>query len=178
MKKIPKLLTCIYLIAFFFTSSSALAIMEGFSTEELTAASDLVIEGQVEKTEAQWSKDGKSIFTSASVIIHSFIKGGPAQKKIKVEYAGGEIGDIGMKVSDQDPSLLTQGEKVLLFLKAAKSKKDGDAYTIIGKGQGKYRIDENGIARKGGFTIAGSKEMIDNNIPVDQLIKKIKKAKK
>jgi hypothetical protein len=92
-----------------------------------------------------------------------------------VEYEGGEIGDIGLRVSDQSP--LIKGEKVILFLRSGKSKKEGAAYNIVGKGQGKYVIDADGIARKGGFSIAGGKEDIDNNIPVDKLIEKINKIK-
>ena len=159
------------------SSSFSFAVMKGLSTEELTAASGLVIEGEVENTEALWSKDGK-IFTRASVVVNTFIKGQTSQQKITVEYDGGEIGDIGMKVSDQAPVPLEKGEKVLLFLKAGKGKKDGEAYNIVGKGQGKYRIDKNGIARKSGFTIAGPKGMIDNNIPADQLVEKIRNVKK
>ena len=69
-----------------------------------------------------------------------------------------------------------KGEKVLLFLKAGKSKKDGAAYNLVGKNQGKYVVTADGIARKNGFSIEGEKEMIDNNIPVDALIEKIRRV--
>jgi len=179
MRKYYFPLAYLHLIVFFFilSPSSSFAVMKGLSTEELTAASGLVIEGEVENTEALWSKDGK-IFTRATVVVNTMIKGNISQQKIPVEYDGGEIGDIGMRVSDQAPVPLDKGEKVLLFLKAGKGKKDGDAYNIVGKGQGKYRIDKKGIASKSGFTIAGPKGMIDNNIPVDQLIEKIRNVKK
>ena len=89
-----------------------------------------------------------------------------------MEYGGGEIGNIGMKVSDQSAVPLRKGERVLLFLKSGKSKKDGQAYNIVGKGQGKYSIDAKGIARKSGVAIMGSKENIDNNLLLDELIEK------
>ena len=155
-------------------SSSSFAIMKGFSTEELTKASDLVIVGEVENVEAQWSKDEKTIFTSVYIVINNIIKGAKKQAIITVEYEGGEMGDIGLQVSDQ--SSLIKGEKVILFLKSGKSKKDGFIYNIVGKNQGKYLIGEDGVARKGGFSIIGNKDNIDNNIPVDELIEKIKKA--
>jgi hypothetical protein len=47
----------------------------------------------------------------------------------------------------------------------------------VGKAQGAYRIDNKGIARKSGFSLVSGKEIIDNNISVDALIKKIKEAK-
>jgi hypothetical protein len=165
---------CFIVLSFF--SGSSLAIMKGLSTEELTNASDTVIEGEVGNTEAQWSKDGQTIFTSADVVIHTIIKGKSSKTKVRVEYEGGEVGEIGLKVSDQ-PALI-QGEKVILFLKAEKSKQDGDAYSIVGKSQGKYAIDADGIARKGGFSIADGQEDIDNNIPADALIRKIKEIKR
>jgi hypothetical protein len=156
--------------------SSSLAIMKGLSTEELTNASDMVIEGEVENTEAQWSKDGKTIFTGADIIIHGIIRGKPSETRVRVEYEGGEVGEIGLKVSDQPA--LRQGEKVILFLKAEKSKRNGDAYTIVGKGQGKYIIDTDGIARKSGFSVAVGQENVDNGISADTLIKQIKEIKR
>ena len=175
MKKISIAIMFLCFIMLSFLSASSFAIMKGLSTEELTNTSDIVIEGEVENTEAMWSKDGSTIFTRTDIVIYTIIRGVPSQKKIKVEYEGGEVGEIGLKVSDQP--LLLKGEKVILFLKSEKSKKDGDAYTIVGKGQGKYLIDANGIARKSGFSVAVGQENIDNNIPADELIKKIEKIK-
>lgn len=174
MKNIFFTIRFLCFIVLCFLSSSSFAIMKGLSTEELTKASDLVIVGKVEDIEAQWSKDGRTIFTSAYIVIDNVIKG-TAQANIMIEYEGGEIGDIGLKVSDE--SALLKGEKVILFLKSGKSKKDGVAYNIVGKGQGKYVIDVYGIARKRGFSIVGREENIDNNIPVDELIEKIRKGR-
>jgi len=174
MKNIFFTIRFLCFIVLCFLSSSSYAIMKGLSTEELTKASDMVIVGKVENVEAQWSKDGKIIFTSAYIVIDNVIKG-PAQANITVEYEGGEIGDIGLKVSDESP--LLKGEKVILFLKSGKSKKDGVAYNIVGKSQGKYVIDAYGIATKSGFSIVDKEENIDNNLPVDELIEKIREVK-
>ena len=89
-----------------------------------------------------------------------------------MEYEGGEVGEIGLKVSDQ-PSF-TGGEEVILFLKSGKSKRDGDIYNVVGRGQGKYVVGEDGIARKKGFSIAYGEDNIDNDIPAKDLIEKIK----
>jgi len=175
MKTILSSFNILCFTIFFFLSSPSVAIMKGLSTEELTNASDVVIEGEVGHTEAQWSKDSSTIFTSSEIVIHSFIRGKPVQTPVRVEYEGGEVGDIGLKVSDQ-PTLI-QGEKVILFLKSEKSKRDGNAYSIVGKGQGKYVIDADGIARKSGFSLADGGENIDNNIPAETLREKIKKIK-
>jgi hypothetical protein len=172
MKRILSSFTFFSFIAFCFLSSSSFAFMKGLSTEELTMASDLIIEGDIENVEAQWSKDGKTIFTSAEILISTVIRGNTIHKKLTVEYTGGEVGEIGLKVSDQ--ITFRKGEKVLLFLKSGMSKKDGTAYNVVGKGQGKYIINSEGIAQKNGFSVAGEKGMIDNNIPATTLMEKIR----
>lgn len=156
-------------------SSTSLAVMKGLSTDDLTKSSDMVVIGEVEDVEAQWSIDGQTIFTSATVSISEVVAGRPLPGKIVVEYEGGELGDIGLKVSDM--ATLDKGDKVLLFLKTARSKKFGSAYNMIGKAQGKYKIGEDGIARKGGFSIADGGNEIDNDLPIDVLAEKIRRIK-
>lgn len=165
----------IWLTMIFFLSSSSSAIMKAMSTEELVKTSEIIVIGEVEDVKAQWSKDGKTIFTSASIVISDVIRGNIAQKKIIVEYEGGEVGDIGLRVSDVSP--LSNGEKVILFLRSGKSKQEGVVHNIVGKAQGKYTIDNSGIARKSGFSIVSGEDVIDNNIPVDELIDKIRRVK-
>ena len=157
------------------TTSESSAMMRGLSTEELTRGSEIIIRGEVGEVKAQWSNDGKTIFTSASIIISEVIKGKIARKNIIVEYKGGEVGDIGLKVSDV--SQLRKREKIILFLKSGKSKKDGIIYNVVGKAQGKYIIGKDGIARKSGYSIVSGEEIIDNNIAVDDLINKIRRVK-
>jgi hypothetical protein len=147
--------------------------MKGLSTEELTKESEMVVIGEVKDVQSHWSNDGTTIFSSAAVVVYEIIKG-RANHDIVVEYEGGEVGEIGLKVSDVEP--LKKGEKVLLFLKTGKSKKDGNIYNIIGKSQGKYTIGEDGIARRGGFTTVSGEEVVDNNIPTEKLIDKIRKV--
>lgn len=164
---------CLMMIHLLSFQSSA--IMEGLSTEELTRASNVVMQGEVEDVEVQWSKDGSTIVTRALIVITDVLRGSVAQRRIIVEYEGGEIGDIGLKVSDMVP--LNRGEKIILFLKSGKSRIDGNVYNIVGKSQGKYTIGDDGIATKSGFSIAAGEEVIDNNIPVDELIDKIRRVK-
>lgn len=175
MKRNHFLINLICFITICFLSSESPAIMLGMSTEELTVASDLVLEGEVKDVRSFWGKDGKTIITRAVILDSLVIKGRVTQKHIIVEYEGGEIGDIGFRVSDVVP--LRKGEKVIIFLKSGKSKKDGHAFNIVGKGQGKYTVDNSGIARKGGFSILSGEGLIDNNIPVGELIDKIRRVK-
>ena len=148
--------------------------MVGLSTEELVRASEIVIEGDVEEVASQWSVDGKIIFTSATVVVRRVIRGNTVQQKVVVEYEGGEVGRVGLKVSDVVE--MKKGEKVILFLKKGKSNKDGVVFHAVGKAQGKYTVGDDGIARKKGFSLGRGEEVIDNNLPVDVLIDKIKRA--
>ena len=165
-------LLCFMLV--FLIPFSLSAQMIALSTKELTQLSKNVIVGKVETTVAQWSEDGKTIITRATIQINNVIRGKLDMNKIIVEYPGGEIGDIGLKVSDV--SSLKAGEEVILFL-SRKNEKDDSVFKIAGNAQGHYTIDKDGIARKGGFSVIGDKSTIDNNVPVNSLIDKIRKIK-
>jgi len=152
--------------------SQALALMVGLSTEELTRASQTVIMGEVEDVESQWSEDGSTIVTRATVVVSEAIKGKARDSRVTVEYKGGEVGEVGMRVSDT-PSL-KKGENVILFLKPDKETRTGLIRSIVGRAQGKYSIGNDGVARKTGFTVMERKDAIDNDIPVNELVDKIR----
>lgn len=168
-----------------FLNSQADTFMIGLSTEELTRSSDSVISGTVRDTESFWSEDGKTILTNATVTVENLIKGSSPQNTIIVEHEGGEVGGVGLKVSDIAP--LVKGEKVLLFLKSGPSRKFRDSrtsntgrekvHTLVGEAQGKYVIDSKGLAVKGGFSSAAGAEVIDNNLSLEELIRIIKGIK-
>jgi hypothetical protein len=146
--------------------------MTGLSTEELTRSSEAIVVGEVEDVESHWNQDGTSIFTTASVVVEEVVRGVVIQQHVTVEYEGGEVGEIGLKVSDVAP--LERGEKVLLFLQSGKSKRDGSVYNIVGKAQGKYLIGEDGIARKRGFALNSHKDVVESDTPLKRLIEKIR----
>lgn len=175
MKKGLSIMSILFYLTLFLLPLPSSAIMVGLSTEELTLSSDAVIMGEVESVESRWDKEGKTIFTRAIIEVTETIKGKTKSKFIRVNYEGGEVGDIGLMVSDVAP--LKKGERVLLFLQADKQEKVDDLYTITGKAQGKYTVHEDGTARKGGFSIVDGQELIDEALPVEKLIEKIKGAK-
>lgn len=171
MKRIHLLILIMSLLTVPALYSLAAAIMTGLSTEDLTRSSDFVVQGEVEDVAAYWSEDGK-IITRAIVRKEMAVRGIITEERVVVEYEGGEIGDIGMKVSDA--ALLSKGEKVLLFLKSAKRRNNQPVYSIFGKAQGKYSVGEDGIARKKGFSLEGAGGVVDNDIPAKRLIEKIR----
>jgi len=154
--------------------SPSISIMRGMGTAELTNLSDLVIRGNVENVQSYWSSDHTTIITQAVVVYDTVIRGNIREKRITVEYEGGEVGDTGLRVSDSVE--IRTGEDVVLFLKRGKSRRAGRAFGVVGKAQGKYTVGSDGIARKKGFSVIDGQGMIDNNIPVQKLLDKIRKA--
>jgi hypothetical protein len=161
------------LIATFSLTQQSAAIMIPLTTENLTGESALIILGDVKQIKSEWGEDKKSIFTFATVAVRETIKGKVANKTLNIMYEGGEIDGIGMRVSDV--AIPEVGENVLLFLKPAKTRQFETIYKNVGKAQGQYKIDKNGIARKVGYHVEGSAKDVDNNLPIDVLIEKIKR---
>jgi hypothetical protein len=150
----------------------AYGLMLGLSTEKLTRDAELIITGNVEDTTAQWATDKKSIITTSVISVQEVIKGRAVEKKIQVIYPGGEVGEIGMKVSDEAP--LQKGERVLLYLTPENQFSNGSAYRISGRAQGKYTIGDDMIARKRGFAAVAGDEHMDTTIPLETLKEKIR----
>jgi hypothetical protein len=158
------------------------ALMLGISTDELTRNAELVVSGKVETVESSWTTDGRSIVTRAVVAINETVKGQPEAERVVVEYEGGEVGAVGLKVSDVSP--FVKGSDVILFLKDSTSRAPlstqgatQKVYHLVGKSQGKYTVGEDGIARKSGFSAIGSQDAIDDTISRQELIDKIRRAK-
>lgn len=168
-------LICLMSLPILLFAGEVWSLMVGLSTEELTRDSETVIVGEVRDVISYWSEDGTTIFTMANVVVDQAVKG-IHHTEVDIEYKGGEVGGIGLRVSDA-PSL-KKGEKVILFLKTKKIEKGKKVFNIVGNGQGKYTIIEEGIAIKEGFSvIKDTKEVIDNYIPVEDIINKIRSVK-
>lgn len=162
----------LFCVMFFSVTPGSFAQMIGLSTEELARASSLVVVGDVEDVQSFWSDDHRRIVSRATVLVQEVVRGKTVERKITVEYPGGEIDGLGMKVSDVAP--MDKGERVLLFLGVHKIVSSGRVRKIIGKAQGKYSIGADSIARKKGFSIVTGGDAVDREIPLDEIIRKIK----
>jgi len=168
------LLTLLSSVIFLFVGESW-SLMVALSTKELTRDSEIVVVGEVRDVSSYWGEDGTTIFTKAKVMVDQVVKG-IYHTEVDIEYEGGEVGGIGLKVSD-GPSL-EKGERVILFLKTKKVEKGVRVFSILGNAQGKYTIREDGIAIKGGFSVVrDTEDVIDNYIPAEDLLNKIRSVK-
>jgi len=168
------LISLISILILLFAEGSRSLMIE-LSTEELTRDSEIVVVGEVGDVMSFWSEDGTTIFTKAKVMVDQVVKG-IHHTEVDIEYKGGEVGEIGLRVSDA-PSL-EKGEKVILFLKTKKIEKGVKVFNIVGNAQGKYTVREDGIAIKGGFSVVrDTEDVIDDYIPVEDLLNKIRSVK-
>jgi hypothetical protein len=178
-----KLLIFILLPILFF-SSTGQSLMVKLSLESLSHDSDAVVLGKVEDIACQWSMDRSAIVTVVTMRIQSVIKGELLQSHILIQYPGGEVGDIGLRVSDMPE--FRCGEQALVFLKSISKIDDAQnspfiamnfwpAYTVFGAAQGKYSVDDNGVARKKGYSLISKDEDPERAFLLEDLMTRIRK---
>jgi hypothetical protein len=164
------------------------AVMIPLTIDDLTSQAETVLTGKVTEVESTWSQDGKVIITQAKVQVDLLLKGQAPGATVVVEYLGGEVGGLGFRVSDS-PSLAA-GEEVVLFLKpveslaavkpSAETAADGSGQPlvqgVVGQAQGKYSVTSEGLATKGGFSVVGDINLTESNLPLTDLIAKIRQV--
>src|SRR4030065_738571 len=91
--------------------------------------------GPVEETASLWSLDGETIVTRVTVLVRAVIRGGPGLARVVVEHEGGEVGRVGLAVSDV--ARMTKGERVILFLRQGESAAGGTLVRTGGEGPGR-----------------------------------------
>ncbi|MCC6345868.1 MAG: hypothetical protein IT388_01625 [Nitrospirales bacterium] len=159
--------------------SPASALMTGIGVDELTHQADRVVRGVVEKVESYWNEDKSVILTKVAVIVHEHIaakgkRSDDAPFRVFVVYEGGEADGIVLRVSDGVE--IKEGEEVLLFLKETEAGGTplSPSHRVVGKAQGKYTITDDGMARKGGFSLATGEEKVESVIDANRLVEKIR----
>ncbi len=153
------LLIFLLLTEFFAFQASALMVRK--SIEELTSQADSILIGKVKKIESQWNEEKTLIYTDVTISVKQHTKTlsdvGEVQEII-VKVPGGEVGDIGLKVSDSPQ--FREGEEVFLFLKMEKL----PLFSVAGLFQGKYTIEENRVKNR----------ILGLEVPLDSFISQIK----
>jgi hypothetical protein len=146
--------------------------------EDLADGAEIIIIGQVENIRCEWGLDQGTIYTIASLRIMEILKGHPNDRNLVIQIPGGTIGELSLSVSDM-PDFGEQ-EDVLVFLRAIPDPDNNahsmtvvqgtwPSYTVYGQAQGKYSIDSQGIAEKGGYSLVSSLVDPDRILPLDEL---------
>jgi len=113
-----------------FYTASGWTLMISLSTEDLTEKAENIVVGKVIKKECRWNKERTKIYTYITIFVEEDLKGKAEGKEITVRYLGGEVGEVGLRVSDA-PSF-KEDEEVLLFLKKGKKP---EVREIVGRAQ-------------------------------------------
>ena len=144
MNKNIIVIASLFLALIFFSPVSSFALMIEKSAEELAQDAKVIVQGEVRSVKSYKGINGV-IYTRASVMVSDIIKGKNIKKNITVEYEGGEVGDIGVRVEDEPT--LKKGEQVILFLTNSFWRKN--VYYIVGGVLGKYAICSDDTVRMG-----------------------------
>lgn len=118
--------------------------MRKFELKELTAQATHVVSGAVLSTVSGWTLEG-AIETRVRIRVDQYLMGLPGGGSVDLAIPGGEVGGLGLAVSDM-PRFVA-GTRVLLFLSMA----DPRTPRVAGLHQGKFtlregRVIENGLA--------------------------------
>lgn len=185
--KIRKYLFMRYILTFiilvFCSLSLSKALMIKLSLAKLSIKADAIVLGEIKEIRSQWSIDKSIIMTIVTLQIHEILKGDIDNYQLLIQFPGGEVGDIGLKVSDM-PSF-KQNEIVLIFLKSISDPTDTKnspmialnflpSFNVFGGAQGKYSIDSNGIAHKSGYRLISKDQEREKSISLENLKAKIK----
>jgi hypothetical protein len=155
------------------------------SLEKLSLESDVIVIGEVKEIQYHWSMDKNTIVTIVTLQIQDVIKGEVNRNQILIQFPGGEIDDIGLRVSDM-PTFYPR-ERTLVFLKSIidiQNEKNSPyvamnfwpAYSVFGAAQGKYSIDNKEIARKEGYSLISKEVDSDKTLSLVDLITRIRKS--
>jgi hypothetical protein len=118
--------------------------MRKLELKELTAQATHVITGTVLSVVSGWTPE-RSIETKVRVAVDRCLMGAPGLGAVELAIPGGEVGGLGLAVSDMPK--FVEGTRVLLFLAMG----DTRPARVVGLHQGKFtlkqgRIAENGLA--------------------------------
>jgi hypothetical protein len=153
---------------------SAVALMEALTISTLVKASTSIIRGEVVDTQAMWSESGDAIVTRATIRVQNDFKRQVSEELVTVEYLGGEVGEIGMMVSDS-PQMFA-GEEVIIFLEPSEASTDRQRFHVVGSAQGKFTLEEDGMVRTMGFTLVEQDGLMYRELSEADLIQRITDA--
>jgi hypothetical protein len=180
IKKKPYLIIFLLLVCI---CSGLEAIMVTMSVQKLTRQADAIIEGVVEDVRSEWSEDNSIIQSVVTLRVQETLKGDIQDGRILIQYPGGQVGEIGLKVEDMPT--FRKNEKVLVFMqsltKISNLKSSPTVrqtalavFGVLGGAQGKFSVVGAGMAQRSGYELASEAYDQESLMPVTNLKKKIK----
>ena len=139
-----ELLTLVLLIGVSLFPDLGRTAMIKLSLEQLATEANIIVLGTITSQTSAWDAQHTAIYTDVTVAVEEVIKGSPG-RKVTFRIAGGIVGEIGMRTSN-DP-VFQDGERMIVFLNT-----QSVPTRVVGLHQGKYTVRD-GVVRRNGQTI-------------------------
>jgi hypothetical protein len=102
--------------------------------QALVQESDSIVQGRIERVDAQWDDQKKTIFTYIFIRVHDPLKG-EFRPNVLIRQLGGKVGDMNLSIIGMP--VFRSGEEVIVFLKSNPTEA---TYHVVGLTQGKYEV--------------------------------------
>ena len=115
------------------------AAMRYLSLEELARKADTIVLGTVIHQESAWDAEHTAIYTKVTLAVERVLVGSPMQT-VTLQVAGGAVGGVGMRTSND--AVFREGERVIVCL-------DTSAVpgSLVGLQQGKFLVQDDTVSR-------------------------------
>jgi hypothetical protein len=124
--------------ALLLSSVAGATIVVPMTLEEMAIEASCVARGRVVNTQSAWDDAQRRIYTYTEIqILERIHTSRSVPDFVVVRTLGGEVGEVGMKVSGTPR--FTLGEEVVVFLRA--DPVDAEQFQVIGMSQGKLHVE-------------------------------------
>jgi hypothetical protein len=109
--------------------------------EDLVQKADTIALGTVIQQESAWDVEHTAIYTTVTLAVEHVLTGTP-RKVVTLQVAGGIVGGMGMRASND--AVFREGERVIVFLDTS-----ADPSSVVGMQQGKFTVQDNRVIGMG-----------------------------
>ncbi|MEW6366062.1 MAG: hypothetical protein AB1714_15640 [Acidobacteriota bacterium] len=140
MKGITKTILALGIVAL--VPQISFGIMREMDLKDLTAEATEIVTGTVLEAKADWTPAG-SIETRVKILIEDRLLGNEPGNVVELSIPGGEVGEMGLYVSDMPK--FVEGTRVLVFL----AHPAAEGPYVVGLRQGKFTLDKGKVIENG-----------------------------
>jgi hypothetical protein len=113
--------------------------MRTLSVADLAWEADMIVLGTVIQQESAWDVHHTAIYTTVTLAVERVLTG-IARETVTFQVAGGVVGGIGMRTSND--AVFREGERVIVCLDTS-----AVPHTVVGLQQGKFTVQDNTVTR-------------------------------
>jgi hypothetical protein len=117
------------------------AAMRPLPLEDLARKADTIVLGTVAQQESAWDAQHTAIYTDVTLVVERVLAGTP-RETVTLRVAGGSVGGIGMRTSND--AVFREGEQVVVFLDTSTV-----PCSVVGMQQGKFTVKDHLVTGNG-----------------------------